>query len=99
MRLLASVLLIGFLAAGEVQHTLAHLGMVWRFAVLSWDNPVSQWQDEIASQSSTCRDPAGEATDAIRRVPPVKLAVAGASDGRGPARDFASTITRAPPSR
>jgi hypothetical protein len=99
MRLLASLLLIGFLATGEVQHTLAHLGIIWRLAVLSWDNPATQWQDEIASQSSTCQDASGEASDAIRRTPPRKLALHVRSDTSRLAADISSTVSRAPPSR
>jgi hypothetical protein len=97
MRLLASALLIVLLAAGGIQHALAHLGIIWRASVVSWDNPATQWQDETASQTPPYVDPAAEATDAVRPAGRPKRAVLPARDRDRLAGDFASAITRAPP--
>jgi len=47
------VLALAFLAlvaTWSVQASDAQLWIVWRAAVVSWDSPVTQFQDELASQ-------------------------------------------------
>jgi hypothetical protein len=97
MRFFATVLLIGVLSAGQVEHTLAHLGIVWRIALLSWDNPTTQWQDEIASQSVVCADPAREASETVCRTPSAKGTLTVASDAGRFITDVAPNPPRSPP--
>jgi hypothetical protein len=99
MRLFATVLLFGVLSAGQVEHTLAHLGIVWRLALLSWDSPTTQWHDELASQSVLCADPARDASESVRRTPSVKGTLVVVSDPDRLTVDIAPTPPRSPPSR
>jgi hypothetical protein len=95
---LFSALLTALLLAAQVQYAAASLAVVWRTAVLSWDSPTTQWQDELALQGSSHVDPAAEAWSAIEQTPAARLEVA--SDHVEPRRPVCctSSITRSPPS-
>jgi hypothetical protein len=96
VRRAAPVLLALLLLAGAQQAS-ATLAIVWRSAVLSWDSPTSQWQDELASQGAAGADPRGQAHGHLAALGPGgRLTVPGASrspDGPVAAADH----TRSPP--
>lgn len=86
------------LVLSVVQATTAAVGIYLRGAVVSWDSPITQEHDALASQSVPWADAAGQmlaharaAAAASGRLitPPVCLALA------GPA--LSSRLTRSPP--
>jgi hypothetical protein len=91
-------LLVWLASLAQVQFNLAHLGIIWRVAVLSWDNPETQDAQDVATQVVPTTEPGrevyecicGAAREARSLLPP-------ASDRHTNARAFAGRVTRAPP--
>jgi hypothetical protein len=98
MRSFSILLLTALLLAAQAQYAAASLAVIWRIAVVSWDSPTTQWQDETALQGSTHLGAGEEARSAIRPAPAVRLGVT--RERVAPFRPvcFPSSITRAPPS-
>lgn len=98
-RLICAVLLLtALLGLTHLQSTLATFGVVWRGAVLSWDNPATQIVEEIASGVVPLTDPSRLASE--------RLIAAARSRERAqlvePLETFrdwalARSVTRAPP--
>jgi hypothetical protein len=98
MRPFSILILTALLLAAQAQYAAASLAVIWRIAVVSWDSPTTQWQDETALQGSTHVDAGKEAQGAIRPAPAVRLGVS--RERVAPFRPvcFPSSITRSPPS-
>jgi hypothetical protein len=95
---LACSLLALLVAVGALQAAEASLRIVFRFAVLSWDNPATQLSDELICESSP---PSQAGVEARQRT---RLAVQASRplvvDPVAPHRSrpaLSSGITRAPP--
>lgn len=92
-----SLLPILILLVGCLQYGAAQLGILWRYSVLSWDNPATVLGDEIASQGAVYTDEARqtrEALDAWRTSSRLGL------PDRTPTRHAGGTgrhLTRSPP--
>lgn len=91
-------LLLGLVTVVVLQAPHASFNIIWRFTVLSFDNPATQLLDDLATDSSTYTDPTAEARESAR------VAAGGECHLRlvltaphvfGPALD--SGITRSPP--
>jgi hypothetical protein len=91
--ILAAALLVA-LAGAEVQSALATLNIVWRAFVLSFDNPATQWLDEIASDATLYADPARDAAVPVSPARPFAFARHAGAAGR---HDLDSRLTRSPP--
>lgn len=95
---LAILLFIALVGVAHTQATFAHLGILWRAAVLSWDNPATQLIEDLASQTVPHADSAGDLRDhtlaAARRSARVLLP---AVFSRPPHPALARVISRAPP--
>jgi hypothetical protein len=98
MRPFSILLMTALLLAAQAQYAAASLAVIWRTAVLSWDSPTTQWQDETALQGSTHVDAGAEAQGAIRPAPVLRLGVM--REHVAPCRPacFGSSFTRSPPS-
>lgn len=98
VRSTGALALLALLAGAETHFSLATLNIVWRMFVLSFDNPATLWNDDVASDGRVSSDPAREAHDAVRRgVEPGPLHPIRYAPPRANHR-FASVLTRAPPS-
>jgi hypothetical protein len=92
--------LLALLALAGAEQATAQLGIIWRVAVLSWDNPLTQLHDEVACQATLSADPSRQASDHARvaLVPSGRLGLTAGGDGDeatpGPAH-----LTRSPPVR
>jgi len=95
---LGGLFLIALLALAPLQASHGALNILWRYSVLSWDNPASLALDGLAGASAPSTDPAGEALAHTRTadVETGRLAPAREADGR-PSPALASGITRSPP--
>ena len=95
---LGGLFLIALLALAPLQASHGALNILWRYSVLSWDNPASLALDGLACASAPSTDPAGEALAHTRTadVETGRLAPAREADGR-PSPALASGITRSPP--
>ena len=99
-RLVLSAAMVVLLALTAVETCDASLRIFWRFAVLSYDNPATQLQDELACESSPTSQAGAEALHSARLAvttwrPLAPATVPLASD----ASALGSGITRAPPAR
>lgn len=96
---LAIVFLIALLGVAQAQAGLAHLGILWREAVLSWDNPATQLVEDLASQPVPHADRIGETRD--RTLAAVRTAARTIRPGAAvalPAHPaLARDVCRAPP--
>jgi hypothetical protein len=63
-----AVVLALFLAGAVIAAPHALVSIVSRTAVLSYDNPASQFLDELTSEKAPRPDPLGEAADAVRAI-------------------------------
>ncbi len=61
----AAALLCSALALAHAESGLAHLGILWRTTLLSWDSPATQLLDEVASQTAPASDPSRQAADSV----------------------------------
>ncbi len=89
-----AILLLGFLGLAQVEAPHAFVNIVWRFAVLSFDNPATQALDELASTVLPLT-PVGQAAVVVAvrsgRVGPPRPA------GHPARPTLSSRLTRAPP--
>jgi hypothetical protein len=95
---LASLLLVLVVGLGAIQAAEASVRIVFRFAVLSWDNPATQLFDELVCESSPPSQAGAEAGQSTRLgvgVPGRLLTDAIAPHPEIPA--LSSGITRSPP--
>ena len=95
---LASLLLVLVVGLGAVQAAEASIRIIFRFAVLSWDNPATQLFDELVCESSPPSQAGAEAGQSTRLgggVPGRLLADPIAPHPGIPA--LSSGITRSPP--
>jgi len=93
-----ALLLLALLALLLVQVPQASLNIVWRFAVLSFDNPATQLLDELTCASAPYADSAAEARESARVVSAASRRLAppqGPHAGQSPA--LSAGITRSPP--
>jgi hypothetical protein len=97
LRRLAVLTLLVLLALGCVQQAHAGLAILWRATVVSWDSPVTQLQDEAASQGAVHDDPVGHARARLAAaIGSTHMALPATPDrATQPALDAA--LTRAPP--
>ncbi len=58
-----ALLLAAVVVAAVVHAADAHVWVIWRLAVLSWDSPTSQFSDEIALQGVVYSDGARRARE------------------------------------
>lgn len=92
--------LLALLSVAAVQHSAAELAIIWRAAILSWDSPATQLQDQVASQGVLSSDPAKQAGEhALAALAPAGLLAL--PDGVGRSGDLRGTsrLTRSPPAR
>lgn len=95
----ATPVLLALLLLAGVQQASATLAIFWRGAVLSWDSPASQWQDELASQGATWADARRQAQGHLATLTPCgRLPVPPASAGPD-SPPAAAAHTRSPPAR
>lgn len=91
-------LLVGLLSVVQFESSHASVSILWRYAVLSWDNPATQIQDELACGTAPCADLAGEARESVRAVhlaPGVLAPSRNQTARESPAHS--AGITRSPP--
>lgn len=90
--------LIALLALAPLQASYGALNILWRYSVLSWDNPASLALDALACASAPSTDPAGEALAHTRTadVETGRLTPSRDADCR-PNPALVSGITRSPP--
>jgi len=92
-----SFLLIGLLCLAKLLCAHALVSMVWREAILSWDNPATQIVDELSSQSVSYTDATSAAHERVglfaagRRLAAARAADRLASPAPRPG------LTRSPP--
>jgi hypothetical protein len=94
----AAVLLLALLAFTQVWGPQASLNILWRFTVLSFDDPASQVLDELALETTSFADAQDEvlavtrlAAMSARRTPLVR------SDGFATSEVLSGRIGRSPP--
>jgi hypothetical protein len=97
-RLALVLFVVALLAVAQVQRPHASTNIVWRFLVVSFDNPSTQALDALATEPAPHADLGAE----LREVARVGAGVSGrlaASDALGSCRSLAlsSCITRSPP--
>lgn len=92
------VVLLVLLALVQLESPRAALSILWRGAVLSFDNPATQALDELVSGASPVADPAAEARRSTRAAAAVSTPFAHdvVAVAARPAADLAR-FTRAPP--
>jgi hypothetical protein len=90
------LLLLALLALLLVQVPRASLNIVWRFAVLSFDNPATQVLDELACATTPYADSTAEARESVAVAAPGRLVwLQEPRAGQRPA--LVAGITRSPP--
>ena len=95
---LSVVLLLSLLALAQVQAGLAVFGVIWRTAVLSWDDPDTQLVEDLASQAAPVANPSRLARDRLLSAAQAHsdVELPDSSDAlQHPARN--GRITRSPP--
>ncbi|MGH7278252.1 MAG: hypothetical protein ACREJG_06140 [Candidatus Rokuibacteriota bacterium] len=96
-RHLAPVLvLLALLCLATARHAEAHLHILWRAAVLSWDSPATQLHDEMIGQGVLYLDPARQALDSMV-APPTRPLHSAALRCAVDAPSVESGLTRSPP--
>lgn len=92
------VVLVSLLAFVQLASSHAALNILWRYTVLSWDNPATQIQDELACGTAPCADLAGEARESVRAAHwSLGLLAPGRDAGRRANPALSAGITRSPP--
>ncbi len=92
------VVLVGLLSFVQFASSHAVLNILWRYTVLSWDNPATELQDELACSTAPCTDLAGEARESVRTAHgTARLLPPGQDDGRRASPALSAGITRSPP--
>jgi hypothetical protein len=98
-RLLGVLGLVGLMMLGTVDAANASLRSLWRYAVLSYDNPATQHADELACESSPTSEAGADAHQFTRLAcRPAGRLVPAAVELYGATPDPVAGITRAPPS-
>jgi len=88
--------LVGLVFLGAAMHAEAHLHVLLRAAVVSWDSPATQIHDETALQGALYLDPDEEALQAL--VPPPSSSRQAPASNLPPASNTVrSQLTRSPP--
>jgi|RhiMetdeSRZDD1v2_1073273.scaffolds.fasta_scaffold2032665_2 hypothetical protein len=99
LRLLGALALVGLMMLGTVDAANASLRSLWRYAVLSYDNPATQHADELACESSPTSEAGADARQFTRLAcRPSGRLVPTAVERYDAAPDPGAGITRAPPS-
>jgi hypothetical protein len=94
----AGAVLVGLLALGSLQATLAICGIVWRSRVLSWDNPATQVVEEVASTVVPVTDPSRLAAEHLAAALRASVRARASKDrGRVESAALLQSVTRAPP--
>ena len=97
-QLVAVLVLVALMVVSAATAGDASLRIFWRYAVLSYDNPLSQHADELISESSPISQAGAEARQFTRLVSrPTGRLVAPAVQPYDAAPDLGAGITRAPP--
>ena len=95
---LAGLFLAILLGLGAIQAAEASNRIVFRFVVLSWDNPATQVFDELVCETSAPSQAGSEAGQRTRLAVQVSSRLASDSVAPHPASPaLSSGITRAPP--
>ena len=95
---LACLLLALLLGMGAIQAAEASIRIVFRFAVLSWDNPATQLFDELVCETSAPSQAGSEAGQCARlAVRASRRFVSDSVSSRPTSPPLSSGITRAPP--
>lgn len=97
-RWLLIVAVFALMATWCVQASDAHLSIVWRASVVSWDSPATQFQDELATQAVAYVDAARQLRDHVGAALRAsgRLAVT-ASAACGSTGAVTARLTRSPP--
>lgn len=93
----AVVSLTALLALAQVHFVVAHFGPLWRTALLSWDSPATQIEDELACESLPHTDPSREPREHAL-LAPRRCGAVHAGSGIVPSSPaLPSRLTRSPP--
>lgn len=96
--LVVATVLVALLLAGALQASDAHLWVVWRTALLSWDSPTSQLADALALQGAIHADGARRAREAtLAAFRPAGLLRLPIRPALTRSAALSSRLTRAPP--
>lgn len=95
---LGGLLLAALVALAPLYASHGSLSILWRYSVLSWDNPASLALDALACASAPSTEPAGEALAHVRaaRIETGRL-VPVPDPGVRPRPVLDAGITRSPP--
>jgi hypothetical protein len=93
----AVLALLMLLALAQVEHGRALFAIIWRVAVVSWDNPATQVLEDTASQTLPHTDPSRLSHDHARLAarPSGRPAAPEARETVSPA--LSARLTRSPP--
>ena len=99
LRWLGVLALTALMVTGAIVAAEASLRILWRYVVLSYDNPATQHADELACESSPTSQAGADAHQSTRLAsrPAGRLSVTDL-DLYGAAFELGAGITRAPPS-
>ncbi len=89
--------LLALLLLACVQQPSAALAIFWRAAVVSWDSPVTQWQDELACQGAAWTDPQRQAQRHLTTPGPCRRLPVASSPGVPTAAVRDADHSRSPP--
>jgi len=94
----AAVLFVGLLALVQFSGPQASLNILWRFMVLSWDNPATQILDELILEKSSFFDALGDLLTVARLLARAShSALLLAAPGFATSEVLAGCICRSPP--
>ena len=98
MSLWRLVVLAGLLSVVQLQSAQASLNILWRYTVLSWDNPATEIEDQLACETAPSFDVAAEAREHVRMARATAALLAPNPDeGQHSSPALSSGITRSPP--
>jgi len=82
----------------QIHAPLGTLNILWRYVVLSFDNPSTQILDELACEKVPCGTPVGEAGEATRLAAAVSQGLQSSVHAALPGKlALSSCIVRSPP--
>ena len=58
--------LLALITLAQIQRPLAHLGIVWRVVLLSWDDPATQTPQDLATETIPQAEPGREINERMR---------------------------------
>ncbi len=92
------VVLVGLLSVVQLQSAHATLNILWRYTVVSWDNPATEIEDQLACETAPSLDLAAEVRERVRMARTTAgLLATNPDDGQHSSPALSSGITRSPP--